>query len=192
MSILLAKGQKIDLTKTNPGLKKVKVALGWDAQARVGETFDLDVMVAMCDLSGKMPQEGDFIFYGNTKHISGSVIHSGDNRDGQGNGDDEVINIDFNLIPSNIEKLVFAINIYEGNTKRQNFGQVRNAYARVINAESNTELMKFDLGEDFSVETCVIACELYRHNGEWKFNAVGTGYHNGIDGFIKEHGQDVR
>lgn len=166
--------------------------MGWDAQTRTGSEFDLDVMVACVDSTGRMPSESDFVFYGNLKHPSEGIIHSGDNRTGSGDGDDEVINVDFSKIPSNLEKLVFAISIFEGNSKNQNFGQVRNAYARIINDETNAEIMRFDLGEDFSIETCVIACELYRHDGEWKFNAVAQGYHDGIEGFIREHGQEVK
>jgi tellurium resistance protein TerD len=149
-------------------------------------------MVACVDASGRMPHETDFIFYSNPTHPSGGIIHSGDNRTGSGAGDDETIEIDFEKIPAEIEKLVFAINVYEGKERRQNFGMVGKAYARVLNEETNAEIMKFDLGEDYSIETCVIACELYRNNGEWKFNAVGSGYDNGIDGFIREHGQDVK
>jgi len=188
--INLQKGQKIDLTKGNPSLKKVVVALGWSPQTKVGEQFDLDASVFMGNSNGKCMKDEDFIFYNNLKHSSEAVIHSGDDHTGDGEGDDEVITVDFSKMPINIEELDFIVTIHDAHNRRnQNFGQVNDAYVRVLDPEQNNiQLLKFDLGEDFSVETAVSVCKIYRKDGEWKFSAEGVGYAHGLDGFVRDHG----
>lgn len=192
MPINLSKGQKVDLTKGNPGLKKIMVGLGWDANAfDSGGAFDLDAAVFMQDESGRCPSDKDFVFYGNLVHESQSVQHMGDNLTGDGDGDDEQIMIDLSMIPANISKIAFTVTIYDSETRRQNFGQVSNSYIRIVDESSNTELIRYDLGEDFSIETAVVVGELYRHGGEWKFNAVGSGFQGGLAALCAHFGIDV-
>lgn len=180
MPINLSKGQKVDLTKGNPGLKNVMVGLGWDVNAfDSGADFDLDAAAFMVDSNGKCPTEKEFVFYGNLEHPSGAIKHMGDNRTGDGEGDDEQIEVNLADIPANIEKIAFTATIYDAETRRQNFGQVSNAYIRLVNVETNEEIIRYDLGEDFSIETAVVVGEIYRHNGEWKFNAIGSGFQGG-------------
>jgi len=187
--INLQKGQKIDLTKGHPSLKKVVVALGWNPQTKIGEQFDLDASVFMANSNGKCMKDEDFIFYNNLKHSSEAVIHSGDDRTGDGEGDDEIITVDFSKMPNNIEELDFIVTIHDAHNRSQNFGQVNDAYVRVLDPEQNNiQLLKFDLGEDFSVETAVSVCKIYRKDGEWKFSAEGVGYAHGLDGFVRDHG----
>jgi len=187
--INLQKGQKIDLTKGHPSLKRVIVALGWSPQTKVGEQFDLDASVFMGNSNGKCMKDEDFIFYNNLKHSSEAVIHSGDDRTGDGEGDDETITVDFSKMPINIEELDFIVTIHDAHNRSQNFGQVNDAYVRVLDPEQNNiQLLKFDLGEDFSVETAVSVCKIYRKDGEWKFSAEGVGYAHGLDGFVRDHG----
>ena len=191
MPINLSKGQKVDLTKTNPGLKKVIVGLGWDVNAfDSGADFDLDAAAFMVGANGKCPTEKDFIFYGNLKHPSESVEHMGDNLTGEGDGDDEQIKIDLSKVPANIEKIAFTVTIYDAESRRQNFGQVSNAYIRIVDEVTNTEIIRFDLGEDFSIETAVVV-EVYRHNGEWKFNAIGSGFGGGLAALCNHYGIEV-
>lgn len=181
MAISLKKGQKVDLTKTNPGLKEILVGLGWDTNRYDGgEDFDLDTSIFLLGASGKVNSDDDFVFYGNLKHVSGSVEHLGDNLTGAGEGDDEQIKIDLSKVPANVEKIDFTVTIYEADTRNQNFGQVENAFIRVVNSATGEELIRYDLSEDFSVETAVIVGELYRNKGEWKFNAVGSGFEGGL------------
>ena len=192
MAISLSKGQKVDLTKTNPGLSKVIVGLGWDVNKYDGgNDFDLDSSVFLLGDNGKVASESDFVFYNNTTGGNGSVVHTGDNRTGAGDGDDEQVEIDLANVPANIQRITFTITIHDAEARSQNFGQVANAYARVLNAGSNEELMRFDLGEDFSIETAVVAGELYRHNGEWKFNAIGSGYQGGLAALATDFGLQV-
>jgi len=187
--INLQKGQKIDLTKGHPSLKRVIVALGWSPQTKVGEQFDLDASVFMANSNGKCMKDEDFIFYNNLKHSSEAVIHSGDDRTGDSEGDDEIITVDFSKMPNNIEELDFIVTIHDAHSRSQNFGQVNDAYVRVLDPEQNNiQLLKFDLGEDFSVETAVSVCKIYRKDGEWKFSAEGVGYAHGLDGFVRDHG----
>jgi tellurium resistance protein TerD len=188
---LIKKGTRVDLTKGR-NLSKLAVALGWDTNKYAGgHDFDLDVSVFMVDENGRTRDEGDFIFYNNLKHASGAVEHTGDELTGSREGDDETINVDLSLMPAYIQKLAFVVTIYEAERRLQNFGQVQNAYVRVDNAASGESLLQFDLGEDFSIETGVAVCEIYKHNGEWKFNAVGAGYANGLAGFVKDYGLTV-
>ncbi|AIQ44744.1 MULTISPECIES: TerD family protein [unclassified Paenibacillus] len=189
MAINLSKGQKIDLTKTNPGLSKIKVGLGWDTNKYDGgKDFDLDVSVFLTNANGKVDKETNFIFFNNKQNENGSVVHAGDNRTGEGDGDDEVIDIDLKSIPADVEKVAFTITIYEAEQRSQNFGQVSRSYVRIVNEESNVELIRFDLGEDFSVETGVVVGELYRNAGEWKFSAIGSGYKDGLAGLTRDYG----
>ncbi len=188
----LSKGQKIDLTKTNPGLTKILVGLGWDINKYDGGSdFDLDAAAFLLNAEGKAASEADFVFYNNKEHSSGSVIHMGDNKTGEGEGDDEVINIDLSKVPANVEKIDFTVTIFEAEERNQNFGQVNNSYIRVLNQENGEELIHFDLGEDFSIETAVVVAELYRHNGEWKFNAIGSGFAGGLAALCRNFGLDA-
>ena len=181
MAISLKKGQKVDLTKSNPGLSKILIGLGWDTNKYDGGSdFDLDSSVFLLGADSKVTDGGDFIFFNNLKHASGSVEHLGDNLTGAGDGDDEEIKIDLSKVPANIEKIAFTVTIYEADERKQNFGQVENAFIRVFDEQNNKELIRYDLDEDFSIETAVIVGELYRNKGEWKFNAVGSGFEGGL------------
>ena len=192
MAVNLQKGQKVDLTKGNPGLSKLFIGLGWDVNKYDGGSdFDLDAAVFMLGASGKTRNDDDFVFYGNQKHSSGAVEHMGDNKTGAGEGDDEQIRVDLSKIPADIDKLAFTVTIYDADVRNQNFGQVSNAFIRVLDDSNGTELIRFDLSEDFSIETAVIVAEIYRHNGEWKFNAVGSGFSGGLKALCTEFGVNV-
>ena len=192
MAVNLSKGQKVDLTKTNPGLAKITVGLGWDVNRYDGGSdFDLDASAFLLGANGKVTSDADFVFYGNQQHSSGSVIYGGDNRTGEGEGDDEQIKIDLKSIPANIEKVDFTVTIYDANTRRQNFGQVNNAYVRIVDDATGAELIRYDLEEDFSIETALVVGELYRHNGEWKFNAIGSGFQGGLEALCLNYGVNV-
>ncbi len=192
MPINLSKGQKVDLTKGNPGLKNILVGLGWDVnQFDSGADFDLDAAAFMLGQNGLCPSEKEFVFYSNLEHPSGGVKHMGDNLTGEGEGDDEQIKIDLSKIPDSIAKIAFTVTIYEADTRRQNFGQVSNAYIHIIDETSGRELIRYDLGEDFSIETAVVVGELYRHNGEWKFNAIGSGFQGGLAALCGHYGIEV-
>lgn len=192
MPINLTKGQKVDLTKGNPGLKNIMVGLGWDVNAfDSGADFDLDAAAFMVGADGRCPTDKEFVFYGNLEHTSGAVKHMGDNLTGAGEGDDEQILLDLTTIPGNIEKVAFTVTIYEAETRRQNFGQVSNAFIRIVDEATGTELIRYDLGEDFSIETAVVVGELYRHNGEWKFNAIGSGFQGGLAALCGHYGIEV-
>ena len=192
MGISLKKGQKVSLTKDNPGLKKLIVGLGWDINKfDTGGDFDLDSAAFLLGENGKVTSQSDFIFYGNLKHNSGSVIHMGDNRTGDGDGDDEQISIDLSKVPENITRIIFTATIYEAEERRQNFGQISNAYIRIVDEDVNNEILKYDLGEDFSIETAAVFGELYKNNGEWKFNAIGSGYQGGLAALCINYGIDI-
>jgi len=192
MAISLKKGQKVDLTKTNPGLKNILIGLGWDTNKYDGgKDFDLDSSVFLLGANGKVASDDDFVFYGNLKHKSGAVEHLGDNLTGAGEGDDEQIKIDLSLVPADVEKIDFTVTIYEAEERKQNFGQVENAFIRVMDATNNKELIRYDLGEDFSIETAVVIGELYRNKGEWKFNAIGSGFSGGLASLGKNYGVNV-
>ncbi len=192
MPINLSKGQKVDLTKGNPGLKNIMVALGWDVNAfDSGADFDLDAAAFMLGETGKCPTEKEFVFYGNLEHPSEAVKHMGDNLTGEGEGDDEQIQIDLAKIPANIAKIAFTVTIYDAEVRRQNFGQVSNSFIRIVDESTGAELIKYDLGEDFSIETAVVVGELYRHNGEWKFNAIGSGFQGGLAALCAHYGIEV-
>lgn len=192
MPISLQKGQKVDLTKGNAGLNNLMVGLGWDVNSfDNGTQFDLDASVFLLGENSKITNPEDFMFYGNKTHSSSSVELSGDNLTGEGSGDDETIKINLSKIPASIDKIVFSVTIYEAETRKQNFGQVNNAYIRVVDDNTNTELITFDLDEDFSIETAVVVAELYRHNGEWKFNAVGNGFNGGLAALCTSYGVEL-
>ena len=192
MPINLSKGQKVDLTKGNPGLKKIMVGLGWDVNAfDSGADFDLDAAAFMLGENGKCPTEKEFVFYGNLTHPSESVVHMGDNLTGEGEGDDEQIQVDLSKIPENVSKVAFTVTIYDAEPRRQNFGQVSNAYIRIVDETTGTEIIRYDLGEDFSIETAVAVGKLYRNNGEWKFNAIGSGFQGGLAALCGHYGIEV-
>ena len=181
MPVNLQKGQKVSLTKGNPGLSKVVVGLGWDVNAfDTGGDFDLDAAAFLLTDAGRVLDSRDFVFYGNLTHPSGSVQHQGDNLTGVGDGDDEQIKVDLSAVPANITKIAFTVTIYEAEARRQNFGQVNNAFVRIYNEATGEELLRYDLGEDFSIETAAVFGELYKNGGEWKFNAIGSGYQGGL------------
>lgn len=192
MAISLSKGQKVDLTKSNPGLSKVVVGLGWDVNKYDGgNDFDLDSSVFLLGDNGKVASESDFVFYNNASGGNGSVVHTGDNRTGEGAGDDEQVNIDLSNVPANIQRITFTITIHEGEARNQNFGQVSNSYVRIVSEDSGEELIRYDLGEDFSIETAIVVGELYRHNNEWKFSAIGSGYQGGLAALANDFGLQV-
>ena len=192
MAINLTKGQKVDLTKGNPGLKKLMVGLGWDVNAfDSGADFDLDAAAFMLGDNGRCPTEKEFIFYGNLTHPSESIKHMGDNLTGEGEGDDEQIFVDLTKIPANASKVAFTVTIYEAESRGQNFGQVSNSFIRIVDESTGQELIHYDLGEDFSIETAVVVGELYKHNGEWKFNAIGSGFQGGLEALCGHYGIEV-
>ncbi len=192
MPVNLQKGQKVSLTKGNPGLSKVVVGLGWDVNAfDTGGDFDLDAAAFMLTDSGRVSDSKDFVFFGNLTHPSGSVQHQGDNLTGVGDGDDEQIKVDLSAVPANITKIAFTVTIYEAEARRQNFGQVNNAFVRIYNEANGEELLRYDLGEDFSIETAAVFGELYKNGGEWKFNAIGSGYQGGLAALCANYGVEV-
>ena len=186
MAIKLSKGQKIDLTKNNPLLNRVLIGLGWKA----GQGIDLDTAAFLLKADGKVESDEDFVFYGNLQHKSGAVKHSGDSTTG-GAGDVEQIHIDLSLVPNDVEKIDFTATIYDAKTRRQNFGMVKDAYIRVVDESSGQELVRFNLGEQFTVETAIVVGEIYRHKGNWKFNAIGAGFSGGLAALCKNFGVDV-
>ena len=192
MAIQLSKGQRIDLTKTDPGIKKIIIGLGWDVkQFDGGQDFDLDASVFLLGANGKCRNELDFIFYNNLQSPDGSVVHTGDNRTGEGDGDDEQIKVDLSRVPADVERIAITVTIHDAESRRQNFGQVANSFVRLVNEETNNEVLKFDLGEDFSIETAVVFCELYRSGQDWKFNAIGSGYQGGLAALVNAYGLNV-
>ena len=192
MPVNLQKGQKVSLSKGNPGLSKVVVGLGWDVnQFDTGGAFDLDAAAFLLGDSGKASMSEDFVFYGNLAHPTGCVQHLGDNLTGVGDGDDEQIKVDLSKVPAAITKIAFTVTIYEAEQRRQNFGQVSNAFIRIYNEENGEGLVRYDLGEDFSIETAVVFGELYKNGDEWKFNAIGCGYQGGLAALCANYGVEV-
>lgn len=190
--ISLRKGEKIDLTKSAPALKRAMIGLGWDpVGGMVGAQFDLDASCFLLDANGRASGIQDFIFYNNLVGGNGSVQHQGDNLTGDGDGDDEQILIEFDKVPANIAKIAITITIDQADTRRQNFGMVKNAFARVVDNDTQREMIRFDLGEDFSTETAIIAVEFYRHNGSWKMSAVAQGYAGGLAALARSYGLNV-
>lgn len=182
-AINLVKGQKIDLTKTNPNVSKFRVGLGWNPQGAVGQAFDLDVSAFILGADGKRLSDKHFVYFNNLKSPNDAVVHTGDNLTGDGDGDDEVLTVDFSKIEAEAEAIVFVVTIYEADTRRQVFGQVGNSYIRILDDADGSEIMKYDLGEDFSIETAVEFGKLYKNGSDWKFNAVGTGQTGGLKSF---------
>lgn len=192
MAIQLSKGQRIDLTKNDPSLQRIIIGLGWDVKHfDGGQDFDLDASVFLLGADGKCRNELDFIFYNNLQSVEGSVIHTGDNRTGEGDGDDEQIKVDLSKVPQSVDRIAITVTIHDAEARRQNFGQIANAFVRLVNEDTNNEVLRFDLGEDFSIETAVVFCELYRHNQDWKFNAVGSGYQGGLAALVQAYGLSV-
>ena len=194
MSIKLTKGQKISLTKDAPGLEKIRVGLGWDTNRYDGEAdFDLDASAFLLTSTGKVSYDADLVCYvqGHEQHPSGCLVYGGDNRTGSGDGDDETIDIDLSLVPESHEKIAITATIYDAGARLQNFGMVSNAYIRLVNMVTGEELLRFDLGEDYSVETAIVFAEIYRHNGEWKFAAVGRGFSGGLAAICANYGINV-
>jgi tellurium resistance protein TerD len=191
MAISLQKGGNVSLSKEAPGLKKMIVGLGWDPRVTDGTEFDLDGSVFLLNAEGKVRTDSDFVFYNNAKSACGSVVHSGDNRSGQGEGDDERVTVDLEKVPADVAKIVFAVTIHEGEKRNQNFGQVSKAFMRCLNAEGEKEIARYDLSEDGSVETAMIFGEVYRNGAEWKFRAVGQGFKGGLGPLASSYGVSI-
>ncbi|MFF7632248.1 TerD family protein [Kitasatospora sp. NPDC008050] len=191
MAVSLTKGGNVSLTKEAPGLAAVTVGLGWDARTTTGAEFDLDASAIVLDATGKALSNGHFVFFNNLRTPDDTVVHTGDNRTGDGEGDDEQINVHLAGLPAQAERIVFPVTVYDGVARAQSFGQVRNAYIRVLNAHGGTEIARYDLSEDAATETAMIFGELYRNGGEWKFRAVGQGYASGLVGIAQDFGVNV-
>jgi len=192
MSVSLSKGGRVSLSKEAPGLTNIKIGLGWDTNATdTGADFDLDASVFLLDANNKATADTDFIFYGNLKSTDGSVIHEGDNLTGEGDGDDEVIKVDLSKIDAKYESLAITVTIHEAASRNQNFGQVSNAFIRVLNDADGKELTKFELDEDYSSETAILFGTLYKKSGEWRFKAEGSGFNSGLKGFCDTYGIDA-
>jgi tellurium resistance protein TerD len=191
MGVSLSKGGNVSLTKEAPGLAAVLVGLGWDARTTSGADFDLDASALMVDPNGKILGDSYFVFFNNLTSPDGSVEHTGDNLTGEGDGDDETIKVNLAAVPAEVDKIVVAVSIYDAENRGQSFGQVRNAYIRIINQADNSEIARYDLSEDASSETAMIFGEIYRNSGEWKFRAVGQGYSSGLAGIARDFGVNV-
>jgi tellurium resistance protein TerD len=191
MAVSLTKGGNVSLTKEAPTMKTTMVGLGWDSRATDGAAFDLDASVFMVGESGKVLNDTSFIFFNNKTSVCGSVEHQGDNLTGAGDGDDEQVKVSFDKVPADVKKLVFSVTIYDAEARKQNFGMVSNAFIRIVNADSNQEIARFDLSEDASTETAMIFGELYRNGAEWKFKAVGQGFAGGLKALAELHGVNV-
>ena len=201
MALTLAKGQNLSLSKTDPGLKMALLGLGWDARSTDGQDFDLDASALLITASGKVRSDADFVFYNQMGDVTldgknydperASVMYQGDNRTGEGDGDDEQVIINLSKVPADVEKIVLTVSIHEFAERNQTFGQVRNAFIRLENNETGNEIVRYDLSEDYSVETALVFAEVYKHNGEWKFKAVGQGYRDGLGGIARDFGVDI-
>ncbi|MEU5980171.1 TerD family protein [Streptomyces sp. NPDC047315] len=191
MGVSLSKGGNVSLTKAAPGLTAVTVGLGWDVRTTTGTDFDLDASALLTNTEGKVATDGNFVFFNNLKSPDGSVEHTGDNLTGEGEGDDEQIKVNLAGVPAEVDKIVFPVSIYDAESRSQSFGQVRNAFIRVVNQADNNELARYDLTEDASTETAMVFGELYRHGAEWKFRAIGQGYASGLRGIAQDFGVNV-
>ncbi len=191
MAISLNKGGNLSLSKTDPSLTKMLIGLGWDERVTSGQAFDLDASAFLLTQNGKVRGDHDFIFYNQLKSTDGSVEHAGDNRTGQGDGDDEVIKVDLSRVSPDIDKIAITVTIHDATARGQNFGQISNAFIRVVNEVTGVEVVRFDLAEDYSVETAMVFGEVYRHNGEWKFRAVGQGYSGGLAAMCRQYGIQI-
>ena len=191
MAITLSKGGNVSLSKSAPGLTKIIVGLGWDVRQTDGAAFDLDASAFLLKTDGKVRADTDFIFYNQTKSPDGSVEHTGDNLTGAGDGDDETIKVNLATVPPEIDKIAVSVTIHDAEARKQNFGMVAQAFVRVVNEADGKEIVRYDLSEDFSVETALIFGEVYRSSGEWKFRAVGQGYKGGLGPLAKNFGVNV-
>ena len=191
MAVSLTKGGNVSLTKEAPGLTAVTVGLGWDARTTDGKAFDLDASAIACATTGKVVSDSYFIFFNNLKSPDGSIEHTGDNITGEGEGDDEQIKVNLAAVPTEVDKVVFVVSIYEADARAQSFGQVRNAFIRVVNQAGNAEIARYDLSEDASTETAMLFAELYRNGSDWKFRAIGQGYASGLAGIARDFGVGV-
>ncbi|WP_427004483.1 TerD family protein [Pseudarthrobacter sp. H2] len=187
-SLTLSKGSNLSLSKADPQLRRAMIGLGWDPRTTAGEQFDLDASALLLTAAGKVRSNDDFIFYNQLSSADGAVLHQGDNRTGEGEGDDEQILIDLAAVSPDIEKIVIVVSIDDAEARRQNFGQIRDAFCRVVNEDTDNEIVRYDLTEDAAAETCMIFSEIYRHNGDWKFRAVGQGYATGLRGIATDFG----
>jgi tellurium resistance protein TerD len=190
MAISLSKGGNVSLSKESPGLDEIMVGLGWDVRATDGQDFDLDASAFLLNASGKVRNDGDFCFY-NNKDVAGAVVHQGDNRTGEGDGDDEQVKIVLSKMPADVDKVAVAVTIHDGESRGQSFGQVSNAFIRLVDNKTGTEIVRYDLSEDASVETAMILGEVYRNAGEWKFRAVGQGFKGGLGPLAGNYGVNV-
>ncbi|WP_024793252.1 TerD family protein [Tomitella biformata] len=191
MGVSLTKGGNVSLTKEAPGLTAVAVGLGWDLRVTTGEDFDLDASAIALGADKKAVSDQHFVFFNNLKSPDGAIEHTGDNTTGEGDGDDEIIKVNLAAVPANIDSIVFPVSIYDADARSQSFGQVRNAYIRVVNQADNSELARYDLSEDASTETAMVFGELYRNGSDWKFRAVGQGYASGLSGIARDFGVSV-
>ncbi|MEU1800529.1 MULTISPECIES: TerD family protein [Streptomyces] len=191
MGVSLSKGGNVSLTKEAPNLTAVVVGLGWDARTTTGTDFDLDASALLTNTEGKVANDQNFVFFNNLKSPDGSVEHTGDNITGEGEGDDEQIKVNLAGVPADVAKIVFPVSIYDAETRQQSFGQVRNAFIRVVNQADGNELARYDLSEDASTETAMVFGELYRNGAEWKFRAIGQGYASGLRGIAQDFGVNV-
>jgi tellurium resistance protein TerD len=191
MAVSLTKGGNVSLSRAAPGLKRILLGLGWDARATAGADFDLDATAFLLGENGKVGSDEDFVFYRQLLSKCGSVEHTGDNRTGSGDGDDEALKINLEKVPSSVTRIVICVTIDDAESRRQNFGQVSNAFMRVVNLDGDQELARFDLSEDYSTETAMIFGEIYRNGEEWKFKAVGQGYAGGLAAMCKQYGVSV-
>ena len=191
MAVSLSKGGNVSLTKEAPGLKSITVGLGWDARATDGKDFDLDASVFVCGTDGKVRSDADFVFYNNNTGADGAVVHQGDNRTGEGEGDDEQVTINLAGVPANVDKLSFAVTIHEAEARGQNFGMVSNAFMRVVNSDDDNEVARYDLSEDYSLETAMVFGEVYRNGDDWKFKAIGQGFNGGLGQLASSFGVNV-
>lgn len=191
MAISLSKGGNLSLSKTDPTLTKLIIGLGWDVRVTSGQDFDLDASAFLLNGAGKVRGDHDFIFYNQLRSVDGSVEHTGDNRTGAGDGDDEVIKVDLTCVAPDIDKIAITVTIHDAQLRGQNFGQVANAFVRVVNEQTGVEVVRFDLAEDYSIETAMVFGEVYRHNGEWKFRAVGQGYSGGLAAMCHQYGINI-
>ncbi len=191
VSVSLTKGGNVSLSKEAPGLTNVVVGLGWDARTTTGVEYDLDASVIVAGADGRVLSDKHFIFFNNKVSPDGTIEHTGDNLTGEGEGDDEQVKVNLAGMAAEADKIVFMVSIYEGDTKGQSFGQVRNAFIRVVNAADNKELARYDLSEDASTETAMVFGEVYRNGSDWKFRAVGQGYASGLTGIARDYGVNV-
>ncbi len=191
MGVSLSKGGNVSLSKEAPGLTAVVVGLGWDARSTTGSDFDLDASAILCTSAGRVVSDAHFVFFNNLKSPDGSVEHTGDNLTGEGEGDDEQLKVNLSLVPVEVDKIVFPVSIYDAEGRHQSFGQVSNAFIRVVNQAGGAEIARYDLSEDASTETAMVFGEIYRNGADWKFRAVGQGYATGLRGIATDYGVNV-